>query len=398
MTNIVLWYDNIDKNNCTYEDAVGNYNSILHKLMINDIEYTIKTTDQALKKSEINVYVIELLNVYHEYDIFSLIPDRTKKLFSEGLTILLYYPTEGHSFDNWLLRIYTDLQKNKILNSRIFLVSGDVDLDENYKKYIQKYDLKDFLIPISIDYFKGEYYETSNNFNESLELNRPKDYLFYNGKIRPHRVLAVAELKNRNLLNSGMVSLTGTTHTGQSFNFEDCIKVLKDHKCYHDHVKIFLNDWQPLILDEHPENFSRNTVYGNKENHYSLSFFSIVSETNIDVRFITEKTYKPIANCHPFLIIGAKGILTWLRDQGYKTFPEMFDESYDFENNHSKRIYMVLDQVEKFNQLSLTEKKRKFESVKEKLIYNKNLFFKIAETTKKYEFEKIFRTIKNYES
>lgn len=397
MSDIVLWYDCNEKNNCQFQDAVLGRRTILHKLMISNIDYKIKTTDQILNAEDVNLYVIELANVYNDYDIFSLIPQRTKKLLSKGLMLVLYYPTEGHLFDDWLLRIYKNLETNSIATKKIFFVNGNLDLEVHYKDYILQHNLKDFLIPISMDFFKGEYYETSSNFNNDIETEKTKDYLFYNGKVRPHRLLAVAELKNRNLLANGLVSLTATTHSGESFNFDSCVTILKKHKCYNEHVEMFIKEWRPMILDELPENFSKNTVYGNSINHYSQTFFSIVSETNIDVKFITEKIYKPIANQHPFIVLGASGILKWLRSQGYETFPEMFDESYDQETEHAKRIYMILDQVEKFCNLSIEEKQKKFNSIKHKLIHNKEHYFSSAIESSKKEFENLIRIIKKYE-
>jgi hypothetical protein len=398
MNKIVLWYDSMLTNNCYHEDSVNTIKHILHKLTINQIDYETKITDDILDNRDNNIYVIELTNVYNEFDIFSLIPDRTKRLFRQGLSIVLYYPTEGHSFDTWLLRIYNNLRDNDLLQYRIFFINADLDLKENYKKYIEQNNLRNFLVPISIDYWKGDYFESISDFNQDLDCERTLDYLFYNGKVRPHRLLAVAELKNRDLLKYGLVSLTATMHSGRSFDFETCVKILIKHNCYHDHVKEFIDTWRPMVIDHSPDDFTIERVYSNKKNHHCQTFFSIVSETNVDVRFITEKTYRPIANYHPFIILGACGILKWLRQQGYETFPEFFDESYDNEIDHSKRIYMVLEQVEKFVRLPADEKQRKFSMIKEKLIHNKNHYFKNAETTKKKDFESIFEKIKNYEN
>ena len=46
-------------------------------------------------------------------------------------------------------------------------------------------------------------------------------------------------------------------------------------------------------------------------------------------RFITEKSYKPMVVRRPFVIMGHHRILQDLRADGYETFPELWDESYD---------------------------------------------------------------------
>ena len=48
-----------------------------------------------------------------------------------------------------------------------------------------------------------------------------------------------------------------------------------------------------------------------------------------DPLFISEKSFKPLAHKHPFLIYGSLGTLQYLRDLGFETFDHVIDESYD---------------------------------------------------------------------
>jgi hypothetical protein len=85
---------------------------------------------------------------------------------------------------------------------------------------------------------------------------------------------------------------------------------------------------------------------------YDNTCFSFVSESFIslidDHVLISEKTYKPIAFYHPFLILGPKGILKALKDQGFETFENLFDESYDVEPNWVKRLNCLTHNVMHF--------------------------------------------------
>ena len=45
--------------------------------------------------------------------------------------------------------------------------------------------------------------------------------------------------------------------------------------------------------------------------------------------FITEKTMKPLAFQHPLIVYGNRGILRTLRQWGFETFDNLWDESYD---------------------------------------------------------------------
>ena len=108
-----------------------------------------------------------------------------------------------------------------------------------------------------------------------------------------------------------------------------------------------------LLLQE----FNYNFLYDDKEevmdaNHLWDSFedvnyvheFWLVTETgNWDVEpewgqvFLTEKTFKPILLKMGFLIAGMTGSLKKLRNLGFKTFSDYWDESYDDMEDWSKR-------------------------------------------------------------
>jgi hypothetical protein len=67
---------------------------------------------------------------------------------------------------------------------------------------------------------------------------------------------------------------------------------------------------------------------------YNSTYFSLVIETTeqllpTGIPFVTEKTFKPMAFRHPFQIQGALGTLQYLRNQGFVTYDNLFDESYD---------------------------------------------------------------------
>jgi hypothetical protein len=69
---------------------------------------------------------------------------------------------------------------------------------------------------------------------------------------------------------------------------------------------------------------------------YSQTCFSMVLETSVDNQlFISEKSFKPLAHRHPFLIYGTPGTLAHLHSLGFLTFDHIIDETYDSEPNTS---------------------------------------------------------------
>jgi hypothetical protein len=115
-----------------------------------------------------------------------------------------------------------------------------------------------------------------------------------------------------------------------------------------------------------------NDRYFNPE-WYNETCFSLVAETAVELpdqsMFITEKTFKPIAFRHPFMIFGLPFTLKYLKSQGFETFENLFDESYDSEIDEVKRLAIIKNNVEQYKNIpydSITE---------QKILHNHNHFY-----------------------
>ena len=81
---------------------------------------------------------------------------------------------------------------------------------------------------------------------------------------------------------------------------------------------------------------------------YDQTFCSLVLEsTDHAPPFLTEKTFKAMAFHHPFMLLGAPGCLTTLRNWGFETFENLFDESYDQTENLGRRIDIIVKNVDR---------------------------------------------------
>jgi hypothetical protein len=104
---------------------------------------------------------------------------------------------------------------------------------------------------------------------------------------------------------------------------------------------------------------------------------------------ISEKGYKPIAFYHPFVILGPGGILQSLRNFGFETFDNLFDESYDLESDWVKRLDCLVDNVKQF-------KKQSYDTLtQQKIQHNHALFFNQALSCK-YIIEQIIEPLLNH--
>jgi len=87
-------------------------------------------------------------------------------------------------------------------------------------------------------------------------------------------------------------------------------------------------------------------------NWYDDTHFSLVCESartmDTAIQFLTEKIYKPVAFYHPFMVVGASGLLDMLRNQGFVTFDNIFDESYDTQQDFETKLKIICNNIENF--------------------------------------------------
>jgi hypothetical protein len=101
--------------------------------------------------------------------------------------------------------------------------------------------------------------------------------------------------------------------------------------------------------------------------HFQGSFLSLVTETLVEDEllfpkkedhkdnfpiFFTEKTYRPIAAGHPFIIFGTRYHLMKLKEQGFATFASWWSEDYDNELDANKKTKMIVEEIRKLSLLS----------------------------------------------
>ncbi len=108
---------------------------------------------------------------------------------------------------------------------------------------------------------------------------------------------------------------------------------------------------------------------------YAHTNCSIVLETVYDRIHLTEKTLRPLACGHPFLLLNGAGSLEKIREYGFKTFQPYINESYDKEPNPNKRMQMVLNEMRRINKASEKYQRWIWDGCQEIAIYNKHLFF-----------------------
>jgi len=129
----------------------------------------------------------------------------------------------------------------------------------------------------------------------------------------------------------------------------------KDMKILKKYIKLLptvSNHFNTNEQIEHPDHFAF-TIYQSLR-LIEEGFCNVIIESAYwsQIPRITEKTCKPIMATRPWIFAGAPGTLAWLRDQGFHTFSRWWDESYDQETDHWRRLEKVYRTAEFVNSLS----------------------------------------------
>jgi hypothetical protein len=154
----------------------------------------------------------------------------------------------------------------------------------------------------------------------------------------------------------------------------------------------------PLKIDEFVVASEMAGLYSAVDPYYQTSLISVVTETNFENNdiFNTEKIFKPMVHRHPFILVGPYKTLQKLREFGYKTFSEFWDESYDNIEDPNERLLKIVELCKFINNWSDQEKKKFF--YKSMIITNHNhkLITEIYPNNMRDNFWHQFRNI-NYE-
>ena len=415
---INLYYDNLITGNGSsdIDSPVRPTISITHHLTQLGIEFTTHqiNSETKLDSSKTNLYVIELMYGNKIDEIFKNLSEQALTLLRNDIKLLVYFPYEGFElklYENWFYKLHKGFIDHNITCKKYF-VFNNLYMEDHYKHFLLENTIGEqfqFNKVFGFPYFQFEYYHTvKEQVEEGLPqvkvenlFNKDKDYLCLNSKIRAHRVFLVSELERREIEKNCYLSMMGSTFKYDETTIEFAKNVLSQYmknsemvsQPMIDGVRKYVDDWKERLLDSDANNLNDRVL---DPKYYESSFFSIVSETGMSHHLrLTEKPFRAIVNYHPYIIVGCHGTLTYLKSLGFETFPELFDESYDNEPDMAKRLLMVINEVEKFVNLTFEEKMSRYKMVHDKVLHNREVFFnKVAGDTIN-DFKKIFEYIKN---
>lgn len=111
------------------------------------------------------------------------------------------------------------------------------------------------------------------------------------------------------------------------------------------------------------------------ENYYKETFCDVITETRYaqPTPNYSEKVFQPMFYRRPFILVGPPKTLRLLQQQGFKTFHDFWDESYDYTDCHEKRMLAIFKLVDTINNMSMDECHKLYEEMKSVIEHNYHL-------------------------
>lgn len=163
----------------------------------------------------------------------------------------------------------------------------------------------------------------------------------------------------------------------------ELITVLPDEALHKEYFIIkdqnILNILESVDVNEKFCNFQDTVDRANSSDPvlHQTCFLHLVTETVFDYphNCFGEKTWKPIVNLRPFIIVSVPGSLANLHSLGFKTFSNWWDESYDTIQDPLQRMLSIVNLTKEICQKSLVDLQKIYHDMKPTLKYNYDHYY-----------------------
>jgi len=252
--------------------------------------------------------------------------------------IIFSNPAEGS--ETILLQLKRLMLEELVRDGRIgLLTSGDLEPGWNYCK--------------TDCYFSNivEYLENLDAATHDVQgQDKLYDFLFLNGRLRPHRKYLIDAMRECGLLDHALWT-----------NLGDCVEMT-----WSSQLQTQLNEPVRLLPTQYeieralpnmhniPTGFVKHHLFGNtwgdaivNPRAYMDTCFSVVTETIFDYphTFRTEKIWKPVIMRHPFVVAANPGYYRDLHSAGFRTFSHLIDETFDSIDDPKSRADRIVDVI-----------------------------------------------------
>jgi len=339
-------------------------------------DFFVTLRESAVEVINDSIEVVEYLDLmYSDYDLNGLINFFKKYqdfefTHKQRLVILHhdldYYPS-WDSVGNTIFNIIQIVAEFDISTDHIVILNsnfgGKYADDVNYLCEIENLNPIQ-VVDTSLWY---DYPPMRKIRNIDITPNKKNLFCFLNGVGRSNRKTMYAWLAEYNLLEQGNISwhadnygYDDTLLSKNQSNTEFSRHLRTTYPCFSRiNESMGLSKLEKQLHMKHHALFNKDIkssgIVGtpnDKETRWTADFLQeslvyLVSETVGDYPhiLITEKTFKAFASKVPFMIAGPKNILEYLRSKGFKTFNNIWDESYDNISDFYNRSKAIAEQL-----------------------------------------------------
>lgn len=387
-------YDDINKPNLSEYEYAPNWligdnvhpKRYLHWLHIDNFlgnqyhTFNKNTTEYFHNSTQQFIYPVVLYcnDLFEKYETIELNPTLIKCIKNKKAKLVFFYITEGWfgediSHYNWLDRLSTQYQFDK---DDINIITSNLLAEEIYTG--NKFTI------IPYNYFTDELFFALINKRDEHNLNSfktkniqflnefklEKHFLCFNNLSKLHRLWMFYEFMNNPILKDKSILSLNKNTTSKSFydivSVTNNKELMEYYKTY-DSTTGYSYDTTNWFADV-------QTGDSININAHLKTFVNVITETltSPGIVFITEKTYKSIYTCQPFIIVGNTYSLKKLKELGFRTFDMWWDESYDDETNFEIRIQKIVKILEEIASWDLHKCTQIRNEMREVLIHNYN--------------------------
>lgn len=243
---------------------------------------------------------------------------------------------------------------NHIPMGKIIYLTGCMNADEIYNDYCTRNGIpeghRDRIKMIS---FPVSQHSLSQNMNAVPEpeydttVVPEKRFLCWNRRFRKHRSALALAFEKYGMIDRSYYSMDSVDPENSLYSFRNSVNMFSDPQIgiTTELVDQFVQKL-PLVIDGETEISQMCQDFNAKARpFYTNSLVSIVTETNFDepTLTLTEKSWKPAKEKHPFIIVGVPGALKAMREMGLKTFSDFWPEDYDDIQDNAARLHRIVE-------------------------------------------------------
>lgn len=343
------------------------FNNTFESIQLNTMQYDTNTIN-FLNKNGLHIFLTENLMKYDSNRVYH--SRRNKENFLQldndnGINKGIFKNPRCGQLDS----IQDFIDNNNLTNVTVY--TSEYGVAEAFSRYKNiNFAWKDLYLQ---QFIKQNY-----NIEDSNKTEIRYTFINSNWRYEPFRHVIAAYLKNYNSKISWCYQSTEEAFK-KNIWFEPNYKLLSGFNKLNSSLplNIDVDVLEPTTLEGNIMDRFKLPKFNDMPNMlntiYNECFCSVVTESSfLDItRYISDKTLTAIFNCMPFVIVGPYHSLKTAQEMGFKTFGKYWDESYDNEIDHVKRIHKIFKVIDDIASYSKNDLAMIQADLQPLLLYNK---------------------------